>query len=210
LTSTSNGRQGSLSELTVKFFGREVALQEGIGRLFAELGPSLKLVWEANELALMVGSSRVSPAAGAATVQRAAEILEERFRPMGALFKSPPSQHIGPVPMALHCPKCNAEHVDRDEWATSRAHHVHLCEKCGHEWQPFDFDTVGIVASSDESDAEVRYCDGGYNGPGWYYLNAAAPDDGACGAYESFEQAAREAVQTGFHRVRPPQLVRPA
>lgn len=52
-----------------------------------------------------------------------------------------------PVPMVLICPKCGKNHVDRDEWATTRIHRSHLCENCGHVWRPFEFATVGIEPS---------------------------------------------------------------
>ena len=44
----------------------------------------------------------------------------------------------------LRCPRCELYHVDRDEWARDRVHRTHLCEHCGHTWQPFAFATVGV------------------------------------------------------------------
>lgn len=112
---------------------------------------------------------------------------------------------VGPVPMALHCPKCCAEHVDRDEWAT-RPHRTHLCE-CGHEWDPCDFQTVGVETIVDEPEAKVRYSDSAYNGPGWYY--SGPRHELGVGPFDSFEEAARHAA-TSYYRVRPPALARPA
>ena len=42
----------------------------------------------------------------------------------------------GTVPIAtiLHCPWCQAQHIDEGEWAT-RPHHTHLCAKCGRTWR---------------------------------------------------------------------------
>ncbi len=42
----------------------------------------------------------------------------------------------------LHCPKCGFHHIDRDDWA-KRLHKKHLCEQCGHIWQPHEGYTFG-------------------------------------------------------------------
>ena len=34
------------------------------------------------------------------------------------------------VPMILHCPLCNARHIDEQEFA-DRPHHTHACQGCG-------------------------------------------------------------------------------
>lgn len=34
-------------------------------------------------------------------------------------------------------------HIDQNEWATTRLHKTHLCEKCKHEWRPFEYYTIG-------------------------------------------------------------------
>lgn len=199
-----------MGEIAIKFFRREVTLRENVDgdtRYVAKLGPSLHLCWHAQELALLAGASRVSPAAAADTVQRAAEILEERLTPLEVLFTAPAACE-GPVPIALHCPKCSTEHVDRDEWAT-KPHRTHLCEKCGNEWQPCDFDSVGVASNPEESEADVFYANGGHDGPGWYYWDSEYPEEGSIGTFESFEEAARHAA-TAYYRVRPPALARPA
>lgn len=46
-------------------------------------------------------------------------------------------------PLVLFCPKCNGQHIDRDEWAT-KPHKTHLCEFCGHLWRPKETHTVGV------------------------------------------------------------------
>lgn len=48
-----------------------------------------------------------------------------------------------PVRVLLFCPKCKAQHVDRDAWATI-PHRVHLCEHCKHEWLASIVATVGV------------------------------------------------------------------
>lgn len=48
-------------------------------------------------------------------------------------FRAPRRNAIEPA--EIQCPRCGRYHVDREEWAF-RAHHVHLCEHCDHE---FDF-----------------------------------------------------------------------
>ncbi len=52
-------------------------------------------------------------------------------------------------PKILFCPKCNFQHVDRNEWATTKLHKTHLCEKCKHEWRPFEYYTVGVEVLDD-------------------------------------------------------------
>lgn len=50
-----------------------------------------------------------------------------------------------PLRMLLWCPVCHTQHVDRHLWATEeKAHKKHLCEKCGHLWQPANVYTVGV------------------------------------------------------------------
>lgn len=120
-----------------------------------------------------------------------------------------PGAHTGPVPMALHCPKCGTEHVDEGEWATTRHHRTHRCAKCEHEWRPFDFETVGVVKDTGESQAYVSYYDGAHDGPGWYYTDSEYPEEGSVGSFDSFEEAARHAAQS-YYRICPPELMRPA
>ena len=51
-----------------------------------------------------------------------------------------------PVPMLLWCPepKCRERHIDRGEFATTRWHHTHSCQACGHTWRPAVVHTVGV------------------------------------------------------------------
>lgn len=51
------------------------------------------------------------------------------------------------VAMHLACTSCHAEHVDEGEWS-KRKHKTHQCQKCGHEWRPFEFATVGVPSSA--------------------------------------------------------------
>ncbi len=51
---------------------------------------------------------------------------------------------IRPVPMLLHCPLCNARHIDEGEFATTKVHHTHACQHCGHVWRPAIVPTVGV------------------------------------------------------------------
>jgi hypothetical protein len=205
-----------VAELAIKIFGRDVTLENTADHpeyFEAELGPKLKLFWGSNCLTLWANHRMVQPNAGGDDIEAAARMLEERLDWLGPIFatwKKPPVPHTGPVPMALHCPKCSAEHVDRDEWAT-KPHRTHLCESCQHEWDPYDFETVGVAENDDDSqtEAEVSYSSGGHDGPGWYYWDSEYPEEGAVGAFESFEEAARHAAQS-YYRVRPPQIARPA
>lgn len=52
--------------------------------------------------------------------------------------------HPEPVVASLFCPNCKTRHVDKMEWAT-KPHKTHLCEYCGMEWKPFEFNTVGVA-----------------------------------------------------------------
>ena len=47
--------------------------------------------------------------------------------------------------MILRCPQCGVQHIDRDEWATTRVHRTHLCANCGQEWRPYEYATVGVL-----------------------------------------------------------------
>lgn len=49
-----------------------------------------------------------------------------------------------PIPMLLWCPECGERHVDRGEFATTRTHHTHACQHCGHVWRPALVATVGV------------------------------------------------------------------
>lgn len=51
--------------------------------------------------------------------------------------------HTQFIKLVIFCPKCNTQHIDRNEWET-KLHKTHLCENCGNEWRPFDFPTIGI------------------------------------------------------------------
>ena len=75
---------------------------------------------------------------------------------------------IEPVPMILHCPGiinsgkaiCGARHIDTGEFATTKIHHTHSCQSCGHTWRPAVVPTVGVQflpgfkSADDEGSAE--------------------------------------------------------
>ena len=48
-----------------------------------------------------------------------------------------------PVPCPLVCPNCGGRHIDH-VGQTKRVHRTHLCEHCGHTWQPFPYPTIGV------------------------------------------------------------------
>jgi rubredoxin len=48
-----------------------------------------------------------------------------------------------PIPILIHCPLCNARHIDVGEFAT-KPHHTHACQSCGHCWRPAIVPTVGV------------------------------------------------------------------
>jgi Zn-finger nucleic acid-binding protein len=65
-----------------------------------------------------------------------------------------------PIDMVLFCPKCHAQHIDRDEAKGMLAfdvaaygepwrnppHRSHLCHDCGFVWRPADVPTNGVRA----------------------------------------------------------------
>jgi hypothetical protein len=75
-----------------------------------------------------------------------------------------------PVPMILHCPGprvladgstsiCGARHIDEGEFATTKIHHTHSCQVCGHTWRPAVVPTVGVQflpGFKSETSAEQR------------------------------------------------------
>lgn len=75
------------------------------------------------------------------------------------------SQH--PIPMILHCPACNTQHIDKAEPCSqccnpdrdgcglmdagyrcikwdNPPHRSHVCASCGHIWRPADVCTTGV------------------------------------------------------------------
>jgi hypothetical protein len=61
---------------------------------------------------------------------------------------------LNPIDILLPCPLCYAPHVDEDEWA-HRPHRRHLCLQCGHEWQPANVPTRGVLHLPEE-DCDVQ------------------------------------------------------
>lgn len=51
-----------------------------------------------------------------------------------------------PIPMLLTCPipACGARHIDKGLFATTKLHHTHACQVCGHVWRPAIQNTVGV------------------------------------------------------------------
>lgn len=49
-----------------------------------------------------------------------------------------------PIPMILACPVCWERHIDKGEFATTKAHHTHACQHCGVCWRPAIVPTVGV------------------------------------------------------------------
>ncbi len=43
----------------------------------------------------------------------------------------------------IKCPQCETDHIDEGEWY-DKPHKTHQCQKCGHEWKPYDFYTRGV------------------------------------------------------------------
>lgn len=79
------------------------------------------------------------------TIARFAEI---------AISKAVSPINLAPVPLIIYCP-AGHQHIDEGEWAT-RPHKTHQCQhvfdgvvcngqKCGLEWRPADFPTVGVA-----------------------------------------------------------------
>ncbi len=53
-----------------------------------------------------------------------------------------------PIPMILHCPKCQHQHVDAPEpekgWFNP-PHRKHLCHNCANIWKPANVATDGVL-----------------------------------------------------------------
>ncbi len=60
------------------------------------------------------------------------------------------SPEIKLIEMKLFCPECQFQHLDVNEWKT-KFHKTHLCLKCGHEWRPFEYPTVGVLKLNHET-----------------------------------------------------------
>ncbi len=48
-----------------------------------------------------------------------------------------------PRAMILHCPQCEAQHVDTGDWVLI-PHRTHRCAHCKHEWRPSEDCTIGV------------------------------------------------------------------
>ncbi len=48
-----------------------------------------------------------------------------------------------PIKMLLWCPECAGRHVDEGEFST-KPHHTHACQHCGHVWRPAIEPTYGV------------------------------------------------------------------
>lgn len=49
-----------------------------------------------------------------------------------------------PLPVLAFCPRCQAQHVDKDDW-TLTPHRKHLCASCGFIWKLANVPTVGVA-----------------------------------------------------------------
>lgn len=72
------------------------------------------------------------------------EKIREKFFDRGSFMRGVVMTIAPAVPKVLLCPKCEAQHIDRGVWATTRIHRTHLCAVCGHLWKPFEYATVGV------------------------------------------------------------------
>ena len=60
------------------------------------------------------------------------------------------------IPMILHCPMCNARHIDEAEFSEV-AHHTHACQSCGHVWRPAKVNTHGVRFLPGYTNAGARH-----------------------------------------------------
>lgn len=79
-------------------------------------------------------------------LMRARQFYDERVWEITEIDPDAPLtfRRAEPVPIATSCPTCGTQHIDEGEWAT-RPHKTHQCQKCGAQWRPHDFPTVGIL-----------------------------------------------------------------
>lgn len=69
---------------------------------------------------------------------------ERQPEPIEQELSSVPIAVYPPIPMLLWCPECGVRHVDKGKFATTKHHHTHACQHCGHCWRPAIVATVGV------------------------------------------------------------------
>lgn len=62
---------------------------------------------------------------------------------MFARMKMSITQTSVPIEIRINCPMCHTLHVDEGIW-TTKPHHTHACQACGHVWRPAVVNTVGV------------------------------------------------------------------
>lgn len=66
------------------------------------------------------------------------------------------SQEAAPIPMILHCPNCQVQHIDTaSETWSNPPHRSHLCHNCGFIWRPCDTATVGVEYIKTKGDKDM-------------------------------------------------------
>jgi hypothetical protein len=68
------------------------------------------------------------------------------------------AEAAAPIPMVLHCPRCDQQHIDAPVPAigwTNPPHRSHLCHGCGCIWRPADLPTIGVAAIATRGKADT-------------------------------------------------------
>ncbi len=106
------------------------------------------------------------------------------------------------IPIVLYCPKCSFQHIDQEQWATTRKHRTHLCHKCGHLFRPSNHATVGVAKVEGLTWGGV--CQGPScskcGGTLWNGLAGLPPEEigfqcAGCGAANIYEQATGRKIE---------------
>jgi hypothetical protein len=71
------------------------------------------------------------------------DLLQELANRVKAGSSAAACPEVLPLEQIMHCPLCNARHIDEGEFA-EKPHTTHACQSCGHAWRPAVEPTVGV------------------------------------------------------------------
>jgi hypothetical protein len=134
-----------------------------------------------------------------ATIDKAspAVLAIERWRDKQLVKPALPAQATKPIAAFMHCPRCQAMHVDRGEWA-SRPHHTHLCAFCTYEWrvEPYCYGVLWVdLPSEGQQTVALALAELAQRRPGWMeHIHSLAVELGFEKTYETLRSGAQTAT----------------